>query len=279
MIVVCAFFHHDFCVRQIRKCDLKFLMRSQFSRFARNQYAKNKNQLIKESIQGNNTIMDPLKKIEALEAKRDALEKALAQPGISEAERIAIRNQVSAIDGQITAWIARIPAQTSSAMTAQPATSTWTMPTSAVSSLPAGSIPIRPIHYQRAEMEGVGRKGQKQIVWSIASKHGVSGYVQRLSMTKLGILVVSTDPDHIARFYFELDEKRNSSCSLTLKPPGESTTSDERMRKVLGAGFKKISNRSLGSEVSLELTPEDGASDIVSHAESLASTVWPWAQT
>ena len=52
--------------------------------------------------------MDYVKKIEALEVKRDALE-VLIVPGVSEAERIIIRQQIIAIDSQITGWIARLP--------------------------------------------------------------------------------------------------------------------------------------------------------------------------
>ena len=208
---------------------------------------------------------DVNKEIDDLKAKRDALERELAQPGISDAERIAIRNHLTAITGEITmVWGGLIPRGAAAV---------------ASTSLPAGFVPTQSMTYQRAEMEGVGNIRLKQTVWSIACKHRVSGYVQRMSKTKLVILVVSVDSENIQRFYLELNQQRSSSVSLTLQPAGQCTTSDERMRKLLGAGFKKISNRSLGSDVSNDLTPEDGASDIVSHAESLASAVWPYAHS
>ena len=46
--------------------------------------------------------MDPANEIVELEAKCVALGKALAVPGISEAERIAIRNHLTAITGEMT---------------------------------------------------------------------------------------------------------------------------------------------------------------------------------
>jgi hypothetical protein len=52
--------------------------------------------------------MDPLKKITELKSERDALKKALTQPGISVAKEIAIRNQVIAVHNEITALISRI---------------------------------------------------------------------------------------------------------------------------------------------------------------------------
>ncbi len=53
--------------------------------------------------------MDPVKKIEALEAKRDALEAALAAPGIDKDREIAIRNQVTSIGAEITMWVSKLP--------------------------------------------------------------------------------------------------------------------------------------------------------------------------
>ena len=48
--------------------------------------------------------MDPVKKIESLEAKREALEKQLLVPGIDKDEKLDIRQQIIAIDTQITEW-------------------------------------------------------------------------------------------------------------------------------------------------------------------------------
>ncbi len=53
--------------------------------------------------------MDPLKEIAELKVKRDALEAALAAQGMSEPERIAIRNQVTGIGAEITMWGAKVP--------------------------------------------------------------------------------------------------------------------------------------------------------------------------
>jgi len=48
--------------------------------------------------------MDPIKEIEALKGKLDALEQAVAAPGISEAKEIAIHDQITAVERQITMW-------------------------------------------------------------------------------------------------------------------------------------------------------------------------------
>ena len=55
------------------------------------------------------TTMDPIKKIETLEIKREKLEHALAVPGISEAERIAISNRIVAYTQEITALYGMLP--------------------------------------------------------------------------------------------------------------------------------------------------------------------------
>ena len=52
--------------------------------------------------------MDFLRKIEALEAERAELKQALAVQGISEAREIAIRQQVVALDNQITAFTSQL---------------------------------------------------------------------------------------------------------------------------------------------------------------------------
>ena len=49
--------------------------------------------------------MDPVKKIEALEAKRDALEKTLAVPGIDKDREIAIRHNIDTVGAEITKWV------------------------------------------------------------------------------------------------------------------------------------------------------------------------------
>jgi hypothetical protein len=56
--------------------------------------------------------MDPIKKIQALEADRDALKKALAQQGTDKDERIAIHGRIIAVEDQITALINRIVPET-----------------------------------------------------------------------------------------------------------------------------------------------------------------------
>ena len=51
--------------------------------------------------------MDPAKKIAELEAKRDALEKQLV-PGIDKDREIAIRQQIIAVDNQITTFAGKL---------------------------------------------------------------------------------------------------------------------------------------------------------------------------
>ena len=55
--------------------------------------------------------MDPLKKIADLEAERDALKKAVAVPGISEAKELAIRKNFDTVGAEITALFAHLPPQ------------------------------------------------------------------------------------------------------------------------------------------------------------------------
>ncbi len=56
--------------------------------------------------------MDPVKEIEALETEREELEKLLAAPGISEAQRIAIRHNIVTVGAVIRKWLARLPPRT-----------------------------------------------------------------------------------------------------------------------------------------------------------------------
>ena len=53
--------------------------------------------------------MDPAAKISALEEERDSLKKQLIFPDTSEAERLAIRAQLTEISREITAWIGQLP--------------------------------------------------------------------------------------------------------------------------------------------------------------------------
>ena len=48
--------------------------------------------------------MDPIKKIAELETERNALKQLLAEPDICKEERIAIRNQIGAIDNMSAMW-------------------------------------------------------------------------------------------------------------------------------------------------------------------------------
>ncbi|MCA9018411.1 MAG: hypothetical protein KDA77_24025 [Planctomycetaceae bacterium] len=53
--------------------------------------------------------MDPVKKIEMLEAKRDALEQQLAAPGIDKDERHDINQRIIAVSNEITAYASKLP--------------------------------------------------------------------------------------------------------------------------------------------------------------------------
>lgn len=57
--------------------------------------------------------MDPIKKIEGLEAERELLEKTLAEPGISEGDKNRFTNRIIGIDNNITALTAMEPAMLS----------------------------------------------------------------------------------------------------------------------------------------------------------------------
>lgn len=78
--------------------------------FRRHFYGSNeRNTFLNYNNALSETKMDSAKNFEALKAERDALEKALAVPGVDKDERLAIRKNIDSVDAKMTALAAWEP--------------------------------------------------------------------------------------------------------------------------------------------------------------------------
>jgi acylphosphatase len=208
--------------------------------------------------------------IQALQAKCVDIEQDLRAPDLSKEERVAINNRLAAIEGQITAWLSHLSAFAAAATPA------------AAAAPPVVAVPATlefrpppPLHFVTVRVEGVRRRGVKPTIWSVATGLRVGGYVERLSSTSVRFVACSSDLSRLQQF---LDELVVTFPRARLSILTQGVTSTEQALLDCAGKFLKVSNTSLkrstasDASQSRELTPEDGASDIVDRV-SLSSLV------
>jgi hypothetical protein len=109
-----------------------------------------------------------------------------------------------------------------------------------------GQLQLQPataLYYRRALLENVEHTGQKQLVWSIATRAGVSGFVKRLTATSLAMLIVSPDPARLEQFLRDLSLGCHAMGRLLQTPVKLATETDhERVRERLPGRSRTVTS-------------------------------------
>jgi hypothetical protein len=115
----------------------------------------------------------------------------------------------------------------------------------------------------------------------MATRRELGGYVERLSSTCVRLIATSTELRRLQQLLDDLTNRYRSGETLTILKNGENFTEPALLSSV--GRFYKVSNKALkrltasDASQSQELTPEDGATDIVDRVSLSASVGWDGA--
>ena len=210
--------------------------------------------------------MDYNKKIETLEAKRDKLEAQLNTKGIDKEEKHDINQRIIAVDSQITALynlLGRVrDVDHSDSRSADNSNEVV--------------ITARRMRCRLLKLNSIKDTHIKDRVRQLAQEAKVGGFVERTSKDTFTILGITPSATfgNLETFVSSIIEAFGEP-NVTQYMKTEET--NEKLARYHANGFKKVSNEHLittiSTSTSAELTPDDGASDMVTHV-SVSSAMW-----